>query len=323
MWSTLELREIRVFLTVAEELHFGRAAERLNLTPSRVSQTIRSLETRLGGRLFDRTSRQVKLTALGVRLVGRMSPAYESMRKAFEEAREESTGVAGQLRIGTYAPVNYGPYFLEIVKTFEARHPECQVLARDTGMTRDQFDWLRRDELDLLAMRLPLTEPELMIGPILSHESRIIIVAKDHPLASKESVSIEDLADYTLPSASGLPPEMLDAFVPRQAPSGRPLRRVETPSLADGLVRVATGEFVHPTVSSFLDHYHHPGVTGVPIRDLPASETALVWLKGKENRKIQAFARAAAEVVASREDERLGPAKGKTGSSTRVGESSR
>jgi DNA-binding transcriptional LysR family regulator len=68
MWETLELRELRVFLTLAEELHFARTAERLSLTPSRVSQMIRTLEARVGAKLFARTSRRVKLTTLGEEL---------------------------------------------------------------------------------------------------------------------------------------------------------------------------------------------------------------------------------------------------------------
>ncbi len=67
MWSTVELRELRVFLTLAEELHFGRTAERLHVTPSRVSQILRELERKLGSQLVHRTSRHVELTALGER----------------------------------------------------------------------------------------------------------------------------------------------------------------------------------------------------------------------------------------------------------------
>src|SRR5215218_5320543 len=67
MWSTVELREIKLFMALAEELHFGRTAERLQLTPSRVSQTLRDLEAKLGGRLVHRTSRHVELTARGER----------------------------------------------------------------------------------------------------------------------------------------------------------------------------------------------------------------------------------------------------------------
>ena len=75
MWQTIELREIRVFLTLAEELHFGRTAERLNLTQSRVSQALRAFEIRLGDRLVDRTSRRVTLTTAGERLRAELDPA--------------------------------------------------------------------------------------------------------------------------------------------------------------------------------------------------------------------------------------------------------
>ena len=65
MWQTVELRELRVFATLAEELHFGRTAEKLQLTPSRISQSLRTLEEKLGGQLVHRTSRRVKLTPFG------------------------------------------------------------------------------------------------------------------------------------------------------------------------------------------------------------------------------------------------------------------
>src|SRR3954469_3937986 len=298
MWSTVELREIRVFLTLAEELHFGRSAERLGLTTSRVSQTLRALETRVGGELFARTSRRVRLTPLGERLLDGIRPAYERMETAFAAAREQATGVAGPLRIGTYTHLNYGPRFLEIVKAFERSHPSCHVVTTDTGLHRNPLDWLRADEPDLLAMRLPLDEPDVTIGPILSREERILAVARSHPLAGRRSVCLEDLAGYTLPYASTLPAATMDAFVPARTPSGRPLRRVEHRTVADAIVRAATGETVHPTVRSFLEHFRHPDVIGVPIRDLPASETALVWLSANRSAKIRAFVHSAEVVLA-------------------------
>src|SRR6266540_2033115 len=226
MWSPFELREIRIFLTLAEELHFGRTAGRLGLTPSRVSQALRTLEARIGGRLFLRTSRRVSLTPLGEQLAARMRPAYEQLERAFSDTHNEAAGLSGPLRIGTSTPVNYGPHFLEIVKTFEARHPDCQVITTETGLGDDQFAWLRRGDLDLLAMRLPISEPDVTVGPVLSREPRVLAVAGDHPLAKRMSVSVEDLADYVLQYSSALPREMIDAFVPPRTPSGRPIRRV-------------------------------------------------------------------------------------------------
>jgi DNA-binding transcriptional LysR family regulator len=298
MWSGIELRELRAFLTLAEELHFGRTAERLGVTPSRVSQTIRQLEARVGGRLFDRSSRRVTLTPAGAQLCRDAGTAWEQLQQALTRARAVATGVAGVLRLGMYSRCNGGPRFVEIVKAFEARHPDCRVQVVDTGFERDQFDWLRRRELDLLAMRLPLHDPSLTIGPVLSCEPRVLALATDHPLATRPSVSVEDFADCTVPDVPTLPRELMDAFIPPRAPSGRVLRRTGHRAVAEAPVRVALGEIVHPTVPSFLEHYPHPGVTSVPIRDLPSSRTALVWLTAQHSARHEAFAQAAEDVLA-------------------------
>jgi DNA-binding transcriptional LysR family regulator len=301
MWIGLELRELRAFLTLAEELHYGRTAERLGVTPSRVSQTIRLLEARVGGKLFERTSRRVRLTPLGEGLRDGVAPAYEQMRQAYTEAHEIATGVAGNLRIGTYSPIAGGPRLVEIVKTFQTRHPDCRVQLIETAFTRDQLDWLRSAEADLLAMRLPFDHPDVVIGPVLSCEDRVVLVAEDNPLAERESVSYEDLAGHSVPDAPTLPRALMDAFVPPYTPSGQRLKRVDVHTTSEILMRVAAGEVVHPTVRSFLDHLPGPGVKAIPIRDLPPSETALVWLKANRSVKIDAFVRAAADVLGAEE----------------------
>jgi hypothetical protein len=91
---------------------------------------------------------------------------------------------------------------------------------------------------------------------------------------------------------------MIDAFIPPVTPSGRVLRRIANEGSEDTLMRVALGVQVHPTVPSFFDHYSHPGVTSVPVRDLPPSETALAWLTSNRSPKIAAFVRAATDVLA-------------------------
>jgi DNA-binding MarR family transcriptional regulator len=95
MPAGVELREIRVFLTLADELHFGRAAKLLYVTPSNVSHTIRTLETRIGGRLFDRTSRRVTLTPLGEELKARITQSYETLNEEIARTQEIAAGVAG------------------------------------------------------------------------------------------------------------------------------------------------------------------------------------------------------------------------------------
>src|ERR1019366_8474637 len=248
MWPAIDPREIRVFLTLAEELHFGHTADRLGVTHSRVNQVIRTLESHVGGRLFDRTSRHVTLTPLGRELQQRMISSYEQMQRAYLDVREMATGVAGTLRLGIPHFAGVCPHFSEILKVYEARHPGAHVQVIETGFERDQFEWLRRDEIDLLAMRLPVSDPEVVIGPVLSREERVLAVATDHPLAERSSVSVEDLADYTTTDIPGFSREVMDAYSPPRTPSGRPIRRAAVRSVTEVMTRVAAGEVVHPTL---------------------------------------------------------------------------
>jgi DNA-binding transcriptional LysR family regulator len=188
---------------------------------------------------------------------------------------------------------------MQIIKTFETRHPSCKVQLRETGLGPHHFDPLRRGEHDLIAMRMPLERSEFMIGPELSREPRVLVVATDHPLAARGSVSVEDLADYVTTDLPAAPREVMDAFSPPRTPSGRPIRRAHLNSIPEAAVRAATGELVHPTVPSFLAAYRQPGLVAVPIRDLPPATTALVWLYANRSLKVQAFVRAAADVLRS------------------------
>jgi DNA-binding transcriptional LysR family regulator len=296
MWASVGLREIRAFLILAEELHFGRTAERLGVSASRVSQTIQTFETLVGGRLFDRTSRRVRLTPLGEQLRAEMAPGYERLQSAFLAAREVATGVAGVLRLGMYSRANGGPLLLDIVKAYQDRCPASRVQLIETGFARDQFDWLRQDDVDLLAMRLPVADDDMVVGPILSRERRVLIVARDHPLAGRDTIDYDDIAPYVV-SDGMLPAAMMDAFMPPVTPSGHRLRRTFVHGINEAVMRVSTGEIVHPTVQSFLDHYPHPSVVAVPIRDLPASETALVWRRGNRSAKVTAFAEVATDLM--------------------------
>lgn len=293
----VELREIEVFLTLAEELHFGRTAERLHLTTSRISQVVRVLETRVGGALFDRTSRRVRLTPLGEQLQRDVGPLYEAIDAAFARVREAAQGVAGTLRLGMYTPVSGGPHLVEIIKTFEARYPSCRVELIETGLVTDQLDWLRREALDLMATRLPVHDPDLTIGAVLSREERILVTAADHPLAGRDSVSVEDLGDYVLPDVPTMPPETMAAFVPSTTPSGRPIRRRTVRSVSEAVTLIALGETVHPTVASFLHHHRHPGIVAVPLTGMPPSESGLVWLTEHRSARITAFAETATKVI--------------------------
>jgi DNA-binding transcriptional LysR family regulator len=289
-YPDVELRDIRTFLLVAEELHFGRAAVRLGVSPSRASQTVRLLERRIGSSLFTRTSRTVRLTEDGARLLASVRPPYELLQQALRAAREAADGITGTLRIGMYTESLAGPHMVEIITVFEARHPGAEAVLVNTGLNRNYLDALRAGDVDLVAARLPVSDPDIIVGPVLTSEDRVLLVARTNPLARRESVLLDDLAGLTLSIAPALPREMLDELIPPSTPSGHCFRRAENSSIEEMLMRIATGKQAHLTTPSFLEYHAHPAIAGVPVAGLPQSRTALAWLTAGKSPAVRAFA---------------------------------
>jgi DNA-binding transcriptional LysR family regulator len=300
MWKTIELRELRVFLTLAEELHFGRSAERLGLTQSRVSQSLRELEHKVGGQLLHRTTRNVRLTPFGEEFRERLDPIYGALANVLSQTPAASGRCEGMLRLGLLYPTAGGPHMTTIISRFEQLHPSCEVELTEI-LFDDLLGPLRRAEVDMLATRLPIEQPDLSVGPVLSREPRVLQVAVDHPLAGRETVSVEDLADCHVLPLDGFPEELVARAVPYTTPSGRPIPRrrlrhmPRTPYDVEALI--ARGAIVHPSVRSYAEYYGHPGVTHVPIRDMPPSETGLVWRRQASDSRHREFVRVAREVL--------------------------
>ncbi|MFG1791131.1 LysR family transcriptional regulator [Nocardia sp. NPDC049149] len=294
----VEFQDLRVFLTVAELLHFGRAAQRVGISQSRVSQLVRELEQRIGGPLFTRTSRKVELTELGARLRGSVEGPLSDLRDALTAAEEAASGVSGTVRVGFGTPIAAGPLMPDIVCRFSAQHPECSVEHLDLGFDRDLLACLRDNEIDVLAIRLPIEREDLTVDPVLSCESRVVAVAKEHPLAACAAVSWEDVAEYAVHSAPLLPEESTRDLVPEYTAAGRTIRRgPEARTFSEILLRVAQGDVVHPTVASFADYHGHPGVVAVPLKDAAPSRSGLVWPTAAMTPAARAFVACAREVA--------------------------
>src|SRR5215211_530828 len=280
MWETVELRDLRVFLTLADELHFRRTAERLDLTPSRVSQTIRELEQKLGAQLVHRTSRRVRLTAFGERLRSEARPAYEELTGVLESTHAAARNLEGTLHLGLFSAPAGGPHLLALVDAFDKLHPECTLEVTQLSWD-DPFAQLREGDVDLMASWLPLEQPDLVVGPTLSRQPRALAVARDHPLAKRERVSAEDLAEYRVPRFEGWPKEMHEAWIPSKTPTGRPIpsqrMRVGERDVLDIAVRVGRGEIVHPTAPTaarVMGEYFD--LVFVPITEAAAQQRARV-----------------------------------------------
>lgn len=300
MWQTVELRELRLFLTLAEELHFGRTAERLQLTPSRVSQSLRALEDKLGAQLLFRTSRRVRLTPIGERLLREVAPVIGQLDGVLERSNAAARSLEGTLRIGVLSGPAGGPRLVEIIKAFESTHPECGVEVAQISWG-DPVGRLRDGEVEVMATWVPLQQPDLVVGPTLSRQPRVLAVAQDHPLAGRESVSIEELADHRVVRFDNWPTELREAVVPSLTPQGRPIHGtavgVGDHALHGLPVRVARGELVFPTVESATSYMGELDLAFVPITGMAPLRSALVWRRPARDPKLRAFIRVARDVL--------------------------
>jgi DNA-binding transcriptional LysR family regulator len=288
----MDTAEIEVFLVLAEELHFGRTAERLRLPQPRVSRLIASLERQVGGSLFERTSRRVRLTPLGQQLESRLRPAYAQLIAALDEARVAARQAAGDIRIG-FSPTSNMEVLTWLVEAHETRNPGCEAVL-EVVSNFDPYSALRRGELDVLVNWLAVDEHDLTVGPVLEQRDRVLAVAAHDPLATRPSVSVEDLADREVAQMTPpFPPALYDAIAPPRTPSGRVIRRsAPARSIHELVSLIARGQVVWPTASG-IPMFVRDDIALVPIKDLPPLPLGLIWCTAHDNARIQALAETA------------------------------
>jgi DNA-binding transcriptional LysR family regulator len=292
--------EIEIFLVLAEELHFGRTADRLRLPQPRVSRLIAALERKVGGTLFERTSRRVALTPLGEQFRTQLAPAWRQATAAYDAARAAARGMAGELRLGIVVTTP-GEAVAQVVQAFEASYPECRVKVVEHLITGD--DWavwepLRRGESDaLLYWNAADAEPDLTSGPVLAYLDRLLLVGHGHWLAGRDVVHADELANERRPHIPATMPRALyEMLNPPATPSGTPISSAEPGSSAesvssihDCLSKVARGIIVHSTVTD-MPYASRDDVEAIPLVGWPPVPLGLTWCTVHENARIRALA---------------------------------
>jgi DNA-binding transcriptional LysR family regulator len=298
MWWDVELRELRIFLVLADELHFGRTAERLGISQPGVSEAVRVLESRLGVKVFDRTSRRVRLTPAGEELKRNAAPALALLDQALAQTSQLSHAVRGLLRVG-FVLTTEGPALSRLVAAFQARYPACEVRLQEVE-TFDAYRALRRSDIDVLCNWLAVDEPDLTAGAAFAYYPRALAVAATHRLAGQHTVSIEDLANEDVASLPPtIPPAVYDLIVPPRTPSGHPIRRTQpVQTINEILSLVARGRIVHPT-SSTVPIFNRDDIVLIPIEGLPPIPLGLVWCTSRENPRIRALNEVARSMIAA------------------------
>lgn len=292
----IELRHLRYFAVLAEELHFGRAAAKLGIAQPPLSQQIQRLEALLGTRLLDRTSRKVQLSDAGRAFLVETERVLAGMDLAVEAARRAGRGESGELRVAFAATVMFLA-LPAIIRDFRLRFPRVHLDLREMP-TGPQLTGLQTGEIDLGFVREPQPDPSLEIVTVMEEPLRIA-VNRSHPLASRATLSVRDLAEepfvlFPADLAPGLHAQVLGlcraaGFVPRVVEESRELYT------SVSLVEAGVGVSILPASVEKL------GWKEVRYRTIPSSAAvtriAAAWRKDRERPVLRAFMGVVEETV--------------------------
>lgn len=188
----IENRLLRQFVAVAEELHFRRAAERLNMAQPPLSQAIRKLEIEIGASLFERTNRQVALTPAGMAFLDVARTTLQTLADGVDHTRRVAAGVAGRLAVG-FLDMSHPDFIPAVLKDFRTAFPRIELTLQE-GTTTEQIEAIRTQSIDIGFMRRPgLATPDLTIECV-TREPVLIALPKGHGLAALSSLPLSRLA---------------------------------------------------------------------------------------------------------------------------------
>ena len=294
----MELRHFRYFIAVAEELHFGRAAQLLGISQPPLSQQIQALEQEVGARLFDRTNRRVELSEAGRLFLEEARQVLAQVDKAADVARRAQLGELGEMKIGFTSSVPFNSSIPQAIFSFRQSFPAVHLNLQEMS-SKDVADALLDDSIEIGMMR-PLNLPDSLHSVELFREPLVAVLRADHPLAvgSQEGLHMAELADepfvfFPRSYGSGLYAQLLS--LARQA-GFSPHFAQEAGEAMTIIALVAAGLGVSVLPASF----QRVRIDGVVYRTLldPDAVTA-VWLVQRKDQP-SAMAKAFVELLIER-----------------------
>ncbi|MBH9298065.1 LysR family transcriptional regulator [Pseudomonas aeruginosa] len=278
----MELRHLRYFIAVAEELHFGRAAERLGISQPPLSQQIQALEEEIGARLFERTNRRVELTDAGRLFLDESRQVLAQVDKAVLLARRAHLGELGELKIGFTSSAPFTSTIPSSIHAFRKAYPDVHLDLQEMS-SRQVLKALLEESLQVGVIR-PLALPDAVHWVELFREPLVAVLRADHPLAagSEDGLAIAALAEEPFvffPRSYGT--GLYDQVIALTRPAGFSPRIAQEASEAMTIIgRVSAGLGVSILPASF----RRTRVDGVVYRTLSDPEaTTAVWLVRRQN----------------------------------------
>lgn len=281
----MELRHLRYFVAVAEERHFGRAAERLHMAQPPLSQQIRQLEAELGLTLLIRTTRRVDLTPAGAAYLERAREILGAVDAAAHEAASIASGRRGRLLIGCVGSATYS-LLPALARTLRAELPEVEFGFRGEMLSPDQAAALTDGTLDLGLLR-PLPTGDSGGGLSITHlrqENLLVAIPKDHRFAGRRRVRIADLDGEGLVIHAGSGRSAMNAMIQELFDSagirGHIAHEVAETSTLVTFVAAGLGVAIVPEPTAALAV---PGVVYVPLTGTPGVELVAATRAGDES----------------------------------------
>jgi DNA-binding transcriptional LysR family regulator len=297
----MELRHLRYFVTLAEELHFGRAAEKLGIAQPPLSQQIKALEQQIGVLLLLRTKRHVELTAAGTVFAREARQVLAEADRAVHAAQRAARGETGQLEVGFVSGAVYGkvPSIFRLMRT---RYPEISLVLRDLT-TEEQMEAIQARRLDIGLIRPPVIASKSLTMQVIAREPLVVVLPQTHRLARQKKISPKALAgEPFLQVPRHLAPGFYDQFISICTGAGffpQIVQEARTTQTIISLVAVGMGISIVPASLRRLQR------TGVVYRSLegpaPTTELAVIWRHEEKNRVLRSFLEIIFEVAEIKE----------------------
>lgn len=292
----VELRHLRYFLAVAEELNFSRAAERLHIAQPALSAQIRALEAQLGCALFTRTTRRVALTPNGEMLLEDVRDIVSRVDAALAKVQAAGRSERRLLRIG-FAAHGAGEVGMEILRRFTDRSPSTETELVSASTLQELQRCLRDRATDVAFVWLPLLYEELAAQPVLV-EPRFVAMHPDHRLAAQPALSASDLLHEPIVAPwDHFPPEFLAAWFGEFRPHGRRPGDRYALSVDESLTFASRGLALYCVPESVSRFYARPDLTFRPIIDVDPARVAIAWRTDTANPAVSEFVETARSVV--------------------------
>ncbi|MFW0790476.1 LysR substrate-binding domain-containing protein [Gordonia sp. CPCC 205333] len=285
----MDLADIRAFLAVAEELHFGRAAARLHIAQPPLSRTIKRLERQLGAALFDRNTRSVQLTASGAALIGPAREVVDALRRAEAAVRSAVDGEVGEVRIA-FAGLSTHLLVAEVARAVRSGHPGVHLELSSQNFAQPAMKRVVTGDTDVALGRWDIVPAEVTTEVVMN-DSLVVALPDTHRLAALPHISIAQLAEdgfVSLPLHEGaIMPDRLRRISQANGFVANIIQVAPDTQTALALVSAEVG--CHLTLASVARNVREPHVSFVPLADeAPDVDLRAAWRRDDSNPALRA-----------------------------------